>query len=269
MKNQFKLDAANCEKCFLKNFLKSEGTLSEIEQDKIVDLLSTNMEAISRNNVESLVRLRNDIEIVNLVVLIERYEKMLFEANDESVWQNFFCENPFILSLAFGYPIVKVQDQASIGGRRISGKGETIADFLVKNSLTSNAAIVEIKKPSEQILGKSEYREGLYPPSRALSASINQSLDQKYNFEKQIAIIKENSGINDLVSYAVNCCLVIGIMPSEKEKQKSFELFRGNSKNVEIVTFDELLEKIKNLKEFLENPDNDRKIEPEEYDLPF
>jgi len=52
-------------------------------------------------------------------------------------------------------------------------------------------------------------------------------------------------------SYSVHCCLVIGKTPDSADQQKSFELFRKNSKDVEIVTFDELLEKLKHLRDFL------------------
>jgi hypothetical protein len=43
-------------------------------------------------------------------------------------------------------------------------------------------------------------------------------------------------------------------MPFGNDQRKSFELFRGNSKDVHIVTFDELLEKLKQLREFLTPP---------------
>jgi hypothetical protein len=34
-------------------------------------------------------------------------------------------------------------------------------------------------------------------------------------------------------------------------QRKSFELFRGNSRNIVIITFDELLEKLRQLRTFL------------------
>jgi hypothetical protein len=57
-----------------------------------------------------------------------------------------------------------VQDQASIGGRKLSGSGEKIADFLVKNSLTNNTALFEIKTPQSKILNDKPYRAGVYTP---------------------------------------------------------------------------------------------------------
>mgnify|MGYP001184984827 FL=1 len=76
-------------------------------------------------------------------------------------------------------------------------------------------------------------------------------LDQKHKFQKEIAGIKDNSRIYDLESYAVHGVLVIGKTPNDPDEQKSFELFRGNSKDIAIVTFDELLEKLKQLHVFL------------------
>jgi Shedu protein SduA, C-terminal len=169
----------------------------------------------------------------------------------EGRWQDFFNENPFILNMAFGYPVIKVRDQASVGGRKLSGDGEKITDFLVKNSLTNNTAIFEIKTPQTPVLNKTPFRDGVFTPSTDLSGSINQALDQKYQFQKQIAQIKDNTRLYDIESYAVHCCLVTGKTPDGDDRKKSFELFRRNSKDVEIVTFDELLEKLKQLSAFL------------------
>lgn len=186
---------------------------------------------------------------------------MIAENHKEEVWQSFFRENPIILSMGFGYPIIRVQGHASVGGRRLSGRGGRIADFLVKNSMTNNAAIVEIKTPKTKLLNEGSYRSGVFVPSRELAGGMNQVLDQKYQLGKDIATIKNNSRIFDLETYEVQGCLIIGIMPTETERQMSFEIFRRNSKDVEIVTFDELLERLKNLERFLTSPDPD--------DLPF
>jgi hypothetical protein len=153
--------------------------------------------------------------------------------------------------MAFGYPVIKVRGQASVGGRKLSGDGEKITDFLVKNSLTNNTAIFEIKTPQTAILNRTPFRDGVFTPSTDLSGSVNQALDQKYQFQKQIAQIKDNTRLYDIESYAVHCCLVIGRTPDGDDQKKSFELFRRNSKDVEIVTFDELLEKLKQLGAFL------------------
>ena len=230
--------------------------LGEADQEAVLKALSKNTKVIAEVAPEKLAKLHNDIELVSLEILIERYEAMLGQKLKEDKWQDLFNKNPFILSLAFGYPVIKVKDQASVGGRKLSGSGEKITDFLIKNSLTNNTALFEIKTPQAKLLNKKAYREGIFTPSPDLSGSINQALDQKYQFQKQVAQIKETSRIYDIESYAVHSCLIIGKTPGEVDQQKSFELFRRNSKDVQIVTFDELLEKLRQLLDFLTTEDS-------------
>lgn len=225
--------------------------LSEEDQNAVIGALSSHAAGIAQDQPEKLAKLRGDIELVTLEALIKRFEVMLGKKLAEPHWQDFFNQNPFVLNMAFGYPVIKVGDQASVGGRKLSGGGEKITDFLVKNSLTNNTAIFEIKTPQTMILNKTPFREGVFTPSSDLSGSINQALDQRYQLERQIAQIKDNTRLYDIESYAVHCCLVIGKTPEGDDQKKSLELFRRNSKDVEIVMFDELLEKLKQLGTFL------------------
>ena len=238
---------------------QGKEVLPKKDQDAVIGALSNHAESIAEEQPEKLAKLHGDIELVTLEALIKRFEKMLGKKLDEGRWQDFFNENPFILNMAFGYPVIKVRDQASVGGRKLSGDGGKITDFLVKNSLTNNTAIFEIKTPQTMVLNKKPFRDGIFTPSANLSGSINQALDQKYQFQKQIAQIKDNTRLNDIESYAVHCCLVIGRTPDSDDQKKSFELFRGNSKDVEIVTFDELLEKLKQLSTFLRDSEDPAK----------
>ena len=153
--------------------------------------------------------------------------------------------------MAFGYPIIKFSEQVCVGGRTFSGAGDKFADFIVKNNSTNNSALIEIKTPSTKLLGNNPYRGSVYTPSSEFSGSINQLLDQKYKFQKEIDSLKNNSRSYDLESYSVICVLIIGKPPEKIDQKKSFELFRGNSKDIEIITFDVLLEKLKQLHAFL------------------
>lgn len=230
--------------------------VSPIEaQEAALHALRKSAKSLKPEETERLALMRSGLELVNLDALIERFGLMLPRKIGEAKWQAFFNTNPFVLEMAFGYPVIKVRDQASVGGRRLSGDGEKITDFLVKNSLTNNTAVFEIKNPRMQLLHKRPYRQGVYTPSADLSGAINQALDQKYQLQKQIAQTKENTRLYDIESYAVHCCLVIGTTPDGADQKKSFELFRQNSKDVEVITFDELLEKLKQLATFLRSAD--------------
>jgi hypothetical protein len=230
---------------------KERPKLSAADQNAAIRLVDQNKREIAQKAPQQLLQLREDIELVTLEVLITKYTEMLAKGLSEAQWQELFNENPFILNLAFGYPVIKIQDQAHVGGRRLAGSGETITDFLVKNGISNNAALFEIKRPDAPLLNKKPYRGNLYTPSSDLAGAINQMLDQRNKFQKEVAMIKESSRISNLESYAVHGVLVIGMTPRDVEQQKSFELFRGNSKDITIIAFDELLEKLKLLHGFL------------------
>ena len=225
---------------------------TKIEQEDAIKFVSKNKKIIAKENPQIISKLRSDIELVTLEELIESYENNLNKKLPENFWQKLFNENPFVLSMSFGFPIIKIKDQASIGGNKLSGKGTKITDFLVKNKLTNNLGLFEIKTPSTKILNRKPYRDGVYIPSSDLSGSLNQVIDQKRKLQTEIAQIKNNSRIYDIETFSVNTVLVIGKLPIEPDEKKSFEMFRGNSKNVVIITFDELLEKLKQLHNFLQ-----------------
>lgn len=225
--------------------------VSSQRQKEAIEIVTANSKKILQEQPDKLVKLRNDIDLVTLDGLITKFTVMLKDDLEEFRWQRLFEENPFILNMAFGIPIIKVHRQAYVGGQKIAGGGDKITDFLVKNSISNNAAIIEIKKPATRLLGATTYRQDVYSPSSELSGAINQLLDQIYKFQKNIASLKEESGIYNIETYSVVGVLLIGRSLEIKSQRKSFELFRGNSKNIIIITFDELLEKLKQLRTFM------------------
>jgi hypothetical protein len=223
----------------------------------MVTAVRSSAPAIATETPDVLYGLQRDIELVSLDVLIERFREMIEKKLPESAWQKLFASNPFILSMLFGYPIVEVLGQAHVGGRALTGRGGKIADFLVKNEGTNNVALVEIKTPHTQLLGK-EFRGGVYPASGDLVGSVAQVLDQRYQFQKNIAQIKDASEIADIVSYSVDCVVVAGKTPQSNAEQKCLELFRRSMKDVQIYAFDELLQKLVQLRDFLASEANER-----------
>ena len=224
---------------------------SRADRSAAVKVVEQSKHTLAEESPSQLLQLRNDIELVTLEALITKFEEMLGRNLQEGQWQRLFNENPFILNLAFGYPVIKIRDQAHVGGHTLSGSGATITDFLVKNGISNNIALFEIKTPQSNLLNKKLYRNLLYSPASHLVGAISQMLDQKYELQKNIATIKDNSRIHDIESYAVHGVLIIGTTPEGPDRQKSFELFRANSKDVSVFTFDELLSKLKLILRFL------------------
>ena len=86
----------------------------------------------------------------------------------------------------------------------------------------------------------------MYSIHEELSGAISQCLDQKNIFMTEMG---QKYKILD-----PKVVLVIGIKSKLNDSQKNcFELVRSNQKNVEIVTFDELLDKINGLRDILKS----------------
>lgn len=120
-------------------------TLSKRDRRAAVRMVQDNIEALAESEPRSLLALKNDIELITLNQLIERYQEMLGKGLTESKWQSFFLENPFILSLAFAVPAMLVQGQAYAGGKRLNGSGGKFSDFLYASASTGNLGLIEIK----------------------------------------------------------------------------------------------------------------------------
>lgn len=129
--------------------------------------------------------------MVTLEQLITKFESLLANKQQEPLWQKFFQDNPFILSLAFGLPIIIFQGLVSMGGLKFDGKGEKIADFLYSNGRTDNITLIEIKTPATDLLGQ-KYRGGIFSPSTKLVGPVNQILDQRYHLQQNIDHLKNN-----------------------------------------------------------------------------
>ncbi|SEJ80506.1 protein of unknown function [Sphingobium sp. AP50] len=231
---------------------RSADQLSSQDQTAIVSAAHAAVRPLTTRKPEAMLQLSRDIEVITLERLIEEMKKRLERDKTERPWQRFFEQNPFILRLAFGYPVMKMGDQISVGGTRFDGKGEKIPDFVMKAAATGNLALVEIKGPDEPLFGKEPYRGGVYAPDRELAGGVNQLLDQRHKLQMNLAVKKQESGIYDVEVYAVEGILVIGRTPADRDRQKSLELFRHDLKSVVVLTYDELLEKLENLHDFLQ-----------------
>lgn len=229
----------------------AERSMTSAEQQELVDVAVEASRALIHTSPESIGKLRADLELIGLEVLIARFAAALDGRQPEGFWQTFFQDNPFALHLALGQAVMSVHGQASVGGRKLTGSGDKIADFLVKNPATNNVGIVEIKTPRAHLVDARTYRGGVHAPHFDLSGSIVQALDQRYQLQRALPMLKETSRTYDLESYSIACWLIIGRSPTEPDEQKSFELIRHNSSSVAILTYDELLDRLRQLHTFL------------------
>lgn len=239
---------------FVEREAAGEAIVSAADGESIVDSLTSRpSEVLGTVSPVKLKQLQQDVELVNLDRLIDSFRSMLKRRLTEEKWQQFFDDNAFALQQVFGAPLVRMQSKASVGGTGIHGASGKIADYLVRHSLTNNIALVEIKRPDTKLLAKTAYRSGVYPASRELSGAITQVLDQRYHVTQEFLTLKANSRQWDLESHSVACFVVAGRIPAatDLDQQKSLSLIRENSKNVTIITYDEVLERMVQLRDFL------------------
>lgn len=223
------------------------SNLSRSDHRAAMSIIAKDKEEIAKTDADALLALRSDIEKVTLGTLIQKFEDMLIKDLTEPKWQEFLKANPFILSLAFAYPVFLVQDQAYVGGATIRGTGEKIADFLLAQRYTGNLALIEIKRPKTPLLKAVPYRVDLHAPTTEVSGSLSQVLDQKYRLQNSFTQKAYESGLTNVHPYSIQCIVIVGTSPAGKDEKKSLELFRNSTKDVTIVTFDELLEKLKEI----------------------
>lgn len=84
-----------------------------------------------------------------------------------------------------------------------------------------------------------------------MAGAVTQILDQRYQLQMEINNRKAASGQHDVFTYAIQGLVIAGRDLDDSDHRKSFELFRNGLKDVTIITFSELLHKLKALHAFL------------------
>ncbi len=210
-----------------------------------IESLSTVMETAPPSKISvtsNFIRTRDKINNVFIEDIIKNFERLMSSKSDnEKQWQKFFGENSWILNHLFPFEVILRKQEAYVGGKSLENKDGRIVDFLFQNGFQDNFALLEIKTHKKDLLKKTPYRKpDVYSYSDDLSGGISQCLDQKDVFTKEFGNIEHVVDPKTI--------LVIGLKRGLNEYQtKCFELLRSNQKNVDILTFDELLAKLEGL----------------------
>jgi len=108
---------------------------------------------------------------------------------------------------------------------------------LMKNSMTNNASLVEIKKPSTKLLKRHPYRQGVFGVQSEIGEAVAQVLDQALQLTRYEDSTRARVGDWSWASNAPRCFIVAGRLSEldNDDKKKSFELFREHLAGVRIV----------------------------------
>lgn len=185
----------------------------------------------------------------------------------EDVWQKFFEQNPWIFGYGLRYIFTSPLDNRKLEqvttGYSFLEAGKRTDALMKTRGLISSLCFVEIKTHRTQLLNSEPYRSESWRISNELAGAIAQV--QK-TVQKTLKTLRVESVGGDgsptgevIFNYQPKAIVVIGCLDEfrtdwgvNEQKYSSFELFRRNTTNPEIITFDELYDRAKFIVELAE-----------------
>ena len=232
------------------------------ERRSKVQSVRKQLDVLATEEPQELMKLHAEIELVTLSKMIEVLRDKLDKNNlPEAHWQSFFERNKLVLSMAFARPVQLLQPQFHAKGSTLTRTGAQIGDFLMREAGQA-LAIVEIKTPTTTLLQGIAYRgKEVFGPSSELSGAVTQVLFQQSELRQRwMTHVHDTDSLKSSNADAIKCVVIAGLLPADPVKLRSFEVFRNACKDVDVITFDELLLKL----EFLM-----KALTPEPEDIPF
>lgn len=225
---------------------------------------------ITHSDIIALGYRKNQLEIFNKLLneknYFEKFKKGKEISKNEQVWQSFFEQNPWIfghgLNYIFSSPLENKKLEQVVSGFDFNSSGKRVDGLLKTRGLISSLCFVEIKTDKTVLLKNNYYRKESWSVSDELSgavAQIQRTVNKSLKSISSKVEIKDNNG--DLTGeqvflYQPKSYLIIGSLSEflnehgvNEDKYSSFEMYRRNTFNPEILTFDELYERAKYLTE--------------------
>ncbi len=259
---------------YLENIVLSKQNILKLihDQPEIIPELIEELQKhdIKSDDIRGLAYRKEQLEIFRQMLESDEYfEKRKKEKSitkDETVWQNFFEENSWILGYGLNYIFNSELDDCKleqvVKGFDFNSPGKRVDLLMKTRGIINSLCFGEIKTHKTSLLKKdaSPYRKESWMVSNELVGGVAQI--QK-TVQKAVESIKTKTEIKDklgsltgeqLYLYSPKSYLLIGSLQEfmeengiNEEKFSSFELFRRNMVNPEIITFDELYERAKNI----------------------
>ncbi len=140
----------------------------------------------------SLANLQAAVQLRALTSLRDEWHDN-WTCQDEEFWQKQIASSPILLQQIFEAPVTIVKEKAYVGGKSVFDDRGKLVDFLLKNSVTHNVSLVEIKTPATPLLG-SKYRTGVFPLSGEVMGAVAQVLTYRDSLSKEFRTLVGNSG---------------------------------------------------------------------------
>jgi hypothetical protein len=188
---------------------------------------------------------------------LEEFETHLKACDwSESEWQTFFDRQQWVFGYGLDYRVMRQFDREMVVGTSgADNQNKPTVDFLM--TFTDYTVLVEIKRPDAHIFKKRKGgRSGTWEFSAEFTSAVSQIIEQKAEWlvSSQGNEHFNKSGTERLEARTRNAKTIL-VIGSRKEfdgggnprgaqiMRDTFELFRRESRTIDILTFDELLER--------------------------
>lgn len=177
----------------------------------------------------------------------------------EAVWQRFFTNNSWIFGYGLCYqfltPLSDRDPEQVVLGASVADRGKRADALLKSRGQISSLCYVEIKRHDENLLGR-EYRPGAWAPSSEVTGGVAQAqatvMAAAQTFRQRFEPTDEHGDPTGEVLFNIEpkSFLIVGSLQQfmtpagvNEGKLRSFESFRRNTRQPEIITYDELFER--------------------------
>lgn len=188
---------------------------------------------------------------------LEEYENHMRLGDwSEADWQDFFEREQWVFGYGLDYRVMRQFDrEMTVGGGGTDNQNKPVVDFLM--SFTDYTVLVEVKRPNTPIFrARRGGRAGTWEFSPEFMSAVSQIIEQKAEWLSfaQSGEHYTRAGSETLTARTRNAksILIIGSRDefSRSENPRAanvmhdtFELFRRENRSIDIVTYDELLER--------------------------
>jgi len=180
------------------------------------------------------------VDEVALSAVIRQFEELLDDNPAESRWGQFLKKNLFLIESKY-IKIISELNVVLAGARKV--------DFGLIDS-QGYLDLFEIKKPSTRLLASRKDRGNYYWSSQAVKALV-QAEKYLFNADRKASSLAEDINRERGLTVRVVRPRVVVVMGHSDQldsetKREDFRVLRMSLKNLEIVLYDELLERLRN-----------------------
>lgn len=255
------------------NINDDELRRTRLSNQEVINLLKDNEElllevvhsSLTKKDIVAIAYRKKQLTIFESLLNNPKYFescKQRMNCGDENVWQRFFEKNPWIFGYSLNYIYLSSLNDKKleqvVAGYDITTHGKRVDALMKSKGFISNLCFIEIKTHRTPLLHNSPYRAGCWRPSNELAGAVAQvqgtvaSAIETIGNKITITDLKGFPTGENIFNYLPKSYLIIGKLSElvnkngiNEEQYRSLELYRKNTHNPEIITFDELYERAK------------------------